>query len=69
MICEICNKREGESYDQFWECGYCMNNYWNRKMYRCGSKDFIGNWWLRQAFKLHIPYRIIEATYGKLRFI
>lgn len=71
MKCEICNKRESvkEFEDTLPECDYCFINYINRKMYRCSSPDFISNKWVLLAYKLHVPYQWIEATYGRLRFI
>jgi len=66
MKCEICNKREATVND---ECEPCLNNYFDRKFYRCDMPSFISNRFVRLAYKLKIPYPIIHKVYGGLRFI
>lgn len=68
MKCEVCHKRESVD-DVLEECDFCLMNYWDRKCYRSNSPSMISNRWVRLAYRLHIPYQWIEATYGKLRFI
>lgn len=68
--CEICHKREGIQYNADWyECDKCMNNYMDRKFYRCNSPSFISNKFVRFAYKLKIPYIVIHKVYGQMRFI
>lgn len=57
-LCEICKKRYHDV--DSCECDYCLDYYWDNKMFRCNSPFFIRRKWLKLCYRLKIPYRLIR---------